>query len=69
MRNFEENYFSRILLDLVKKSLNGTSRVTERILNNEFVETVSDKKNLFNFDICSLSLSYKIVNHVLNMID
>ena len=68
VRNSEENYPSRVLLDLMEKSLNGTPRVAERILNDESAETVSDKKDLSSLGVCSLSLSYKVANHVLSMV-
>lgn len=68
MRNSEENYPSRVLLDLVEIPLNGTPRVAERTLNDESAETVSDKEDLSGFGVCSLSLSYKVADHVLSMV-
>ena len=59
----------RVLLDLVEKQLNGTPRVAERILNDESAETVSDKKDLSSFGVYSLSLSYKVTDHILSIIN
>lgn len=68
MRNSEENYPSRISLNLVEKSLNDTSRVAKRILNNESAETIGDKKYLSSFGIYSLSLSYKVADYILSIV-